>query len=235
MQTMTGDRLRAHRDRFLERVVAERHVFMVAGEDGVARVGSAMMRGREVAMLWSSAEDPERLAHKLVANPRIKRLTLSEMLSSVLPGLAQHRRLAGLDWTELGPKVELDPAELADRIRSAALDRFVRLALERGRICTLEDAGGPALLVSKTRPNGLVLPCWSEPGEAFARCEGPWRDMMVLEIPVAEFCAVKLPWLAKNGHLVGPENDGGAGAFELDAEDLRQRLAPSTIRKPLSA
>ncbi len=213
------------RDSFLAKVMRSRHIYAVAGEEGLARVPSKRFRGREVALLWSNREDADRWASVVAVNPRIKTLTLGEVSSGVLPGLAKHRRFVGLDWSSEPIEGEFDPVDLGERLRLAALDHFIASARETGHVWTLEDAHGPAMVVSQTRPDILILPCWSEAGEAVARTEGPWRNMMPMDIPVETFLSAKLVWLIDNNHLVAPEFSGGPGSLELDPCDLQARFA----------
>lgn len=213
------------RDSFLAKVSQSRHVFAVSGEEGLARVPSKRFRGRDVALLWSSQEDAQRWASVVAVNPRIKTLTVGETISGVLPGLAQHRRFVGLDWSSDPVEGEFDPVDLSERLRLAALDQFIASSRQTGHVWTLEDANGPAMLVSQTRPDILILPCWSQAGDAIARAEGPWRNMMPMDIPVETFLNAKLSWLSQYGHLVGPEHHGGPGALELDPRDLQARFS----------
>jgi hypothetical protein len=211
----------AQRDRFLRAISLSRRVYGVVGEQGLARLPSRRLRGRDVSLFWSDEATAARWAPVVASQPRVKSFALGEMLASVLPGLSQHRRLVGLDWEGGDSLIELDPKDFGERMRLACLDTFVRSARRSGAIFTLEGPYGPALLVSQTRPDVLVLPCWADPGEAYERLEGPWRDMLVIENPVCEFLSERLGWLARFGHLAGPEYRAGPGALEMQPEDLR--------------
>lgn len=210
----------ARRDRFLSAVSLSRRVFGVQGEQGLARLQSRRMRGRDVSLFWSEEATAVRWAPSVASNPRLKVFSLTDMLASVLPGLAQHRRLVGLDWDGEEAIVELDPKDFADRLRTTLLDAFVRSVERTGSVFTIEGAFGPALLRSQTNPEGLVLPCWADPGEAYARLEGPWRDMLVIETPLGAFIGERLGWLERYGHLVGPDYKDGPGALEMQPADL---------------
>lgn len=210
----------AQRDRFLGAVSRTRRVFGVVGEQGLARLPSSRLRGREVSLLWSSEAAAAQAAPKVATNPRVKSFDLGEMLASVLPGLSQHRRLVGLDWDGRAPVAELDPGDLAERLRLACLEAFVRSVQRSGSVFTVEGPFGPGLLVSQTRPDVLVLPCWAEPGEAYQRLEGPWRDMLVIETPLQVFLHERLAWMRRFGHLAGPGYKDGAGALEMQPDDL---------------
>jgi hypothetical protein len=217
----------AQRERFMKRVVQRGGLFAVAGEEGLARVPSRHFKGREVTLLWSSRIEAERWANVVAKNPRIKELPLSEVLGGLLPSLAGSRRLIGPDWSAEPIELELEPRDLADRLRLETLEAFVAKARSQGSLFILEDSSGPALLVSATRPDLLVLPCWAERDLAETRIEGPWRDMMALEIPLASFVAHKLQWLSERGFLVAPDHRPDAGQLELQPGDLAARLSPS--------
>lgn len=215
----------AGRDRFLGRAAEARRIYGVVGEEGLARRPSRRLRGREVSLFWSNREDAERLAGSVARNPIVRTYTLSELYSGVLPGLVQYRRLVGLDWSGQEIEVELDPQDFGERLRLASLDVFLAAVKQSGAIYTLEGAAGPALLVSQTHPDVLVLPCWADADEAHVRLEGPWRDMLVIQTAIGPFKNERLAWLKRFGHLAGPDYQGGPGSLELQPEDLAARLS----------
>lgn len=218
----------AQRDRFLERTAEGRRVYVVLGSDGLARVPSRRLKGREVTLMWSDRAEAERWATLVAENPRVKELTLAEVLSGVLPKLQELRRFVGVDWSSKEVEPESDASDVAERLRIAALGRFVKIVKGTGQVWTLEDANGPAFVLSATRPDMFVLPCWADRSTAenriLDRIDGPWRDMMALEIPLKVFIEKKLPWLAEQGRLVAPEHLEGAGALELEPRDLAATL-----------
>ncbi len=213
------------RDRFLKRVVESKVVYVVSGEEGLARVPSRRLKGREVTMLWSQRSEAERWAAVVAKSPQVKELSLGAIMMDVLPGLANIKRFVGTDWSSDGTEPEFDPTDLAERIRLEALDAFVHHARGSGYVWILEDDTGPALLVSRTRPDQFFLPCWANWEEAEFRINGPWRDMMSVKIPLADFLDRKLVWLKERGHLVSPGHTEGAGSIELSPEDLNQCFA----------
>jgi hypothetical protein len=213
------------RDRFLKRAVETRRVYAVSGDEGLARVPSRRMKGRDVTLIWSQREDAERWAGVVASHPRVKELGLAELVVNVLPVLASLKRFTGVDWTGEGAETEIDAGDLAERIRLEALEAFVHRAMVTGKVWVLEDAAGPALLVSQARSNQYVLPCWAEHGQAELHIRGPWRDMMAMEIPLEAFVGRKLLWLADHGHLVSPGHIDGAGTLELQPADLEARFA----------
>ena len=215
---------KTHLDRFFRRVAEGRKVFAVAGEEGLARVPSRVQRGRDVTMFWSVYSEAERWANVIAENPRVKDIPLSEFLGEILPALADLKRVAGVDWTADPIEIEADPKILAERIRLETLDNFIVKVTREGRIFTLEDSSGPALMVSGAGEGQHFLPCWSERALAEARISGLWRGMMSAEIPLQNFIERTLPWLDARGALVGPEHVEGALSLELAPSDLKARL-----------
>lgn len=216
----------AQRDRFVRHAIAHRAVFAVAGEDGLARVPSQRRRGRHVTLLWSARAEAEHWAPVLAENPRVKELPLSALFADVLPALAGLNRLVGPDWCADPAEAEIDPADLAERLRMRALEAFVTRARISRALWVLEDASGPALLVSAACSGRFMLPCWSDRTLAAARREGPWAGMAVSSVALESFLAATLPWLAERGWSVAPEHTEGPGALELAADEMAARLAP---------
>jgi hypothetical protein len=210
----------ARRDGFLSLVSLSRRIYAVQGEQGLARLPSRRLRGREVCLLWSEQESAARLAEGIARGSRVREFTLAEMLAGVLPGLAVHYRLAGLDWTGGDDIMELDPLDLSDRLRLASLDVFVATVRQSGSVFTIEGPYGPAMLRSQSKPEIQVLPVWSCAGEAHARLDGPWRNLLVIETSLEEFIRQRMAWLSLNGHLVGPDYKDGPGVLEMQPADL---------------
>ena len=216
------------RDRFLERVASQGKAFAVSGELGLARVASQSAHGHQSTLLWSTRAEAESWAPLVATNSRIKELSLNALVVDVLPGLAKLDRFVSVEWNQDPQAPEFDPSDLAERLRLASLDAFVRRAKAEGRVWTLEDTYGPAMLVSQIRSGQLFLPAWAERDAAEARIEGPWHQMEIMEIPLAYFIEQKLTWLAENGYLVGPDPIGGAATLELAPDDLKARFVVET-------
>jgi hypothetical protein len=216
----------AQRERFVRHAVAHRAVFAVAGEDGLARVPSQRRRGRQVTLLWSTRAEAEHWAPVVTVNPRVKQLPLAALLAEVLPALAGLERLVGPDWCADPAEAELDPVDLAERLRLRTLEAFVTRARLSRSVWLLEDASGPALLVSTTRADRFMLPCWSDRAQAALRREGPWAGMAISAVALEAYLGVTLPWLAERGWLVAPEHTEGPGALELAPDEMAARLAP---------
>ena len=138
----------ACRDRFFSAISLSRRVYGVQGEQGLARRESRRMRGRDVCLFWSDEATAARWAHSVASNPRIKDFSLTEMLASVLPGLAQHRRLVGLDWLGDEVIVELDPMDFAERLRIG-----VDLPRQHGSPLPSGPLQGPARNVARSVSN----------------------------------------------------------------------------------
>lgn len=212
-------------DRFLRGVASGRRVFAISGEQGLARVPSRRMRGREVILLWSEEEMAQSWSAVLASNARIKDFYISEVLTSLLPALAEHQRHVGVNWSQQAIEPEFDPRQLAEKVRLATLDHFLTRTVIHGGLWTLGFPDGPCLLVSATRPDVLVLPCWSEERLAEARIAGPWSEAMVMRVSLEEFLSGQLGWLERQGYLVAPEHLEEPGSLELEAPDFKLRLA----------
>ena len=135
----------AQRERFVRHAVAHRAVFAVAGEDGLARVPSQRQRGRQVTLLWSTRAEAEHWAPVVAVNPRVKQLPLAALFAEVLPALAGLERLVGPDWCADPAEAELDPIDLAERLRLPGL--------HPGRAPTI--VAGTVILVQVMRAFGL--------------------------------------------------------------------------------
>ncbi len=216
----------AQRDRFVKRAVSQKHVFAVAGEDGLARVASPHDPNREVTLLWTTEAEAARWADVLAANPRVKQIGISGLIADVLPKLYTLERSVGVDWSAEPVEPEVEPMDLVQRMRQEGIDAFVQRSRLRRAVWMLEDINGPALLVSQKSQNQLVLPCWATRPEAEARIQGPWRDAVAVEVPLPNFVKLTLPWLEEQGWLVAAGHAEGAGTIELQPADLGRRFVP---------
>jgi hypothetical protein len=179
--------------------------------------------GREVTLLWSTRAEAS-LGPVVAVNPRVKQLPLAALFAEVLP--RQLERLVGPDWCADPAEAELDPIDLAERLRLRTLEAFVTRARLARAVWLLEDSGGPALLASATRADRLMLPCWSDRALAASRREGPWAGMVISAVPLETYLGATLPWLAERGWLIAPEHTEGPGALELAPDEVAARLAP---------
>jgi hypothetical protein len=219
-----------HGERFLRRAVSARRVYAVSCAEGLARQPSRRERGLEVTLLWSEPAPAQRWAGVLPSHARVKELDLDEFLAGMLPALAEHKRLVGLDWNEQAVEPEVGPLDLAAMLRNEMLESFLTRVIMFGAVWTLGDAYGPALLVSSTRAGDvLMLPCWSDERQAEARIEGPWSECVTMRTRLDDFLNVTLGWLERQGHLVAPEHMRGRGTAELDPTHFKLRLAARRV------
>ena len=221
----------SQRDRFVKRVIAQRGAWAVAGEDGLARVASPDNPGYEVTLLWSNEAEARRWSDVLVTNPRIKMIPCNELIADVLPKLAELERFVGLDWSSEPIECEVDPNDLIARMRHEGVESFLQRSRLHHSVWMLEDANGPALLVAQHHTGRLMLPCWSSRAEAETRIEGPWADMLSVEIPLHNFVHATLPWLVDQNWLVAPGYTPGGDTMEMEPLDLVRRIEPEALAK----
>ena len=112
MDTRTPMLADATTRRFIAHVLDTEAAWTVAGEEGLARVGSATARARMVTLLWSERAEAERWGSLIAEHPRTKRLSLADLLNEVLSKLAALSRLVGPDWGA-------EAAQLGNRARRA--------------------------------------------------------------------------------------------------------------------
>lgn len=219
----------SQRDRFVRRAIAHKGVWAVAGEDGLARVTSPDNPGQKVTLFWSNEAEAKRWADVLTVNPRVKMIPVNELIGEVLPKLTELDRMVGLDWSAEPIECEVEPNELIARLRHESVESFLQRARLHHSVWMLEDANGPALLVAHHHPGQLMLQCWAAHAEAEARIEGPWSEMLAVEIPIANFVSVTLPWLSEQGWLVAPGHSPGADTMEMRPADLLRRIEPAAV------
>lgn len=217
------------RDRFIKQVAAQRVVYAVAGEEGLGRVGSQRQRGRDVTLFWTSRKSAERWADVVASAPLIREIPLDELLGEVLPAISRLDRLAGPDWGSDPVEPEVAASDLAERLKREIVEGFAERVKATGKVYVLEDSSGPALLVSQFRSDRLVLPCWSERAFAERRIEGPWADMLAVELPLASFTAKTLGWLDERGWLAAPDHVVGAGIAEFEPQALLSRFRNAAL------
>ena len=214
------------RNQFVRRVTDSGRLWVVAGEEGLARVASQRWKGREVTLMWSQEAQAQRWASSVTSRPRIKELSTAELLLDVLPALATLKRFVGPDWGDEPVEPEVEARDLAERLRLDAIAAFVRTVVKSGVIWMLEGIDGPGLLLSGSGHDRLVLPCWSRQQAAEAHLVGPFEELLALAIPIDNFLSRTLPWLIEKNRLVAPEFFWGGGTVELEPADLRHRLHP---------
>lgn len=218
------------RDSFVLQAARTGWIYAVAGEEGLARARSREHDGREVTFLWSDRSETEKWASCIAQNPRIKELPLGEVLAKLLPALHEHNRKVGTDWSDGPDEPEIEPLDIARDLNEAIIEAFIERIVDTGSVYLVGGMYGPAMLAQRDNPNGVILPCWSLPGRAEMRLEGPWEDMVVNEIPLQRFVEATLPGLCETSALVSPDNILGVATREIAPDVLAQRLRLAMAR-----
>jgi hypothetical protein len=209
---------------FVRRVVASRTVWAVAGAEGLARMPSPTRRARETTLFWVEQNDAEQAAEKVAQEPRVKQIWLADFLHEVLPKLRDLDRAIGTNWLAAPCEAEIEPMELADRLRQEMLASFVRQAVGQGGLYILEDEQGPTFAASTEVANTLILPVWTQREEAEIVQRGFWQDMDISHIPVATFIERTLVWLQEINRSVSPSFTPRIANIELAPADIAERL-----------
>ena len=214
----------AQRDRFIKRVIEQRAVFAVSDDNGLAQVASQRRKGFDVTLLWSREAEAERWADALAEIPQVKRLTLAELLAGILIPIPEQKRFVGLDWNANPVEGEFNPLDIADKMRTQAIEGFVQRVRTAEQVFILEDRAGPAMMKCCGDGKRQFMPVWSDRSDAQSCINGPWSKMIALEIPLSNFLGLTLPWLAEHGYDVGPDYAINAGTLELAPKYLASRL-----------
>jgi hypothetical protein len=209
---------------FVRKVVASRTVWAVAGAEGLARLPSPNRRARETTLFWAEQSDAELTAEKVAQEPRVKSIPLADFLHEVLPKLRDLDRVVGTNWFAAPCEPEIEPVDLADRIRQEILASFVRQAVGQGGLYILEDDQGPTFAASTEVPNTLILPVWTQREEAEVVQHGFWQGMDISHIPVATFIERTLVWLQEINRSVAPSYTPRIANIELAPADIAERL-----------
>lgn len=221
----------SQRDRFVRRAVAQRSVWAVVGDEDLAHVASPETPGTEVTLLWTAQSEALRWADVLATNPRIEIIPLNKLIAEVLPKLAEQKRRVGPDWSADPIECEVDPFDLIASLRHESLEAFLQRMRLNNSVWILEDADGPALLLANSNARQLMLPCWASRDDAELRRNGPWREMLPVEIPVMNFVRATLPWLDEQNWLVAPGYTPDGDATELSPHDLIRRIEPVSLAR----
>jgi hypothetical protein len=209
---------------FVRKVISSRTVWAVAGAEGLARLPSPTRRARETTLFWVEQADAERAAEKVAQEPRIKPIPLADFLHEVLPKLRDLDRAIGTNWLAAPCEPEIEPMELAERLRQEMLASFVRQAVGQGGLYILEDEQGPTFAASTEVANTLILPVWTQREEAEIVQRGFWQDMDISHIPVATFIERTLVWLQEINRSVAPSFTPRIANIELAPADIAERL-----------
>jgi Protein of unknown function (DUF2750) len=225
----------AVRDRFVERVAAAKTAFAVSGEEGLARVPSQIRANRHVTLFWSDLAEVKRWATAIAKGPRIKQLTIRDLLADILPKLGELNRLTGPDWTADPVEPEVEAAELIRQLRRAMVDHFVAQSLRQGHVYVLAGVDGPHRFMSRNTQGTFLLPVWAEQASAEARIDGPYIDAFAARIPLEDFRRRTLMWAAETKTRIAPAFCEGPGAIELEVWDVKARLKSADATGSASA
>lgn len=212
----------AQRDRFVRRAVKEGRVLTLADEES-ASVPSQKYKGATVQLFWSSAIEAKRWAEALTGAGDLQDIPLPSFLADILPGLAAAKGLAGTDWVADPIEAEIDPRDLALRLKMEAVSGYLSALIDGGQIYLVSGGNGPLLRPAERRGGGEVLAIFDKRADA-ERAMKQHDGHSVTADPVADFLASTLPWAAARGLSIALEPISGGGAIELAASDLRRRL-----------
>jgi hypothetical protein len=214
----------AQRDRFIRRLTLDRVAFVIRGDNGAHAVVSPRQPGRHTVLLWSSRAAADRWAPVLDAGAIVDAVSAGQLLADLLPDLATQQRLAGPDWTTDPLEPEVEPADLADRLRAELLRTFWSVTRERRVIHLIESDAGPARITEAGGADAPLLPCWSRLDDAETALAGRGQGWRLRVWPLDTFLSSGLPWLAANGWRVVPEYAPGAGMPDFPPDAVRSAL-----------
>lgn len=214
----------ARRERFIRRAAAERVAYVVSDGREIVQIDAHGQPPAPVALMWSSRHEAERWSGVLAERPTVEAIGLGALLDQLLPRLGERGIAVGLDWTCDTVEPEIEPTDLAGRLRMEMLEIFVHKVQAAGRMWILEGSDGPARLAGHDEGT-VALACWGEAGLAEAAVAGDWSGMRVLEIPLAGFRAMTVPWLDSRGWKIAAEPASPHAATEIAPAVLLQRLS----------
>lgn len=209
---------------FAANVVAAGLGWGVVGDEGLARVPSPTNAGMKVHLIWSDRAEANRWASSLVTNPRLRKITLLEMTTELLPKLSVMGRSLGPDWSTEPGEPEILPGELDVLIRKASVARFCETATRSRAVWVLRHAEGPACLPSTLISTGDMLPVWSDRADAEAHIKGALAGTSVVRVALPDFLQRVLIWCVETRRRVAPGYLAGPGVIELAAWDVKAML-----------
>lgn len=214
----------AQRDRFVRRAVAESRVLTLADEES-ASVPSQKIPGRTVQLFWSSPIEAKRWAEALTGDDALQEISLASFAADILPGLGASRGLAGTDWVSDPIEAEVDPADLALRLKTEALAGYLAGIAAQGQMFVVSGDGGPWLEAGAVRGNPAPrIAIFAARADA-ERHQQQIGGQAVTADPFADFRASTLPWAVARGCLIALQPIPGAGALDVKADELAKRLA----------
>jgi hypothetical protein len=213
---------------FAVRTVASGLAWCVVGDEGLARVPSPIDPCIPVHLIWSDRAEADRWASALVTNPRLRKITLTEMTAELLPKLATMGRHLGPDWSSEPLEPEIAPGELDVLIRRAATQRFCDMAAHSRFVWLLRHPEGPACLPSNLTSMGEMLPVWCERAQAEAHIKGALAETSIVRVALSDFQQRVLIWCAETRRRVAPGYLAGPGVVEFAAWDVKAMLNGQT-------
>jgi hypothetical protein len=194
---------------FVQGSVLTRHVWVVAGPDGIASVASPSDPARTTFLVWSQQHEAERWADVLSESPQVLSFSLAVFVAETLPAITAVGGLVGPDWSAEPVETEAEPATLAVEIRNELVRDFAVVALKTRSVWLLQDAAGIAA-IETLDGRGTVVPVWADrpSAEAVALQAGP-------EITTLRMTLVEL-----------------TNRFLLSPEGLKVQIAPGYIHAP---
>ena len=124
--------------RFIERVVASGHVWILSGDSGAAFCESNDEDGVNVVLLFSDAAYAARVQKQAIPDHQPEQLALFDLFFRWLPGMSEDGVLAGPNWTGDLVGLEVDPIELRKELerrlspeqRSQLIEQFKKAKSE---------------------------------------------------------------------------------------------------------
>jgi hypothetical protein len=207
---------------FVRRCVEARHVWLVSGTEGYARVDSQRHHGKQVALAWSERSEAARWADVLAAKPRIESVRLTDFLAETLTAIGRLDLLLGPNWTDEPIEPELKAIELSQAVRQGMVDGFATEALQHHAVWLLATAAGHVTL---QRPTGVtVLPVWSSRGDTMHVASSLSEESRAVRVPLSEFIGRTVMQCVEQRWRIAPGYIAGGGAIDLAAWDVKAML-----------
>jgi hypothetical protein len=212
-------------DRALRRLLDGAGLSFVAGTEGWASVPYALDRSRDVVLFWTSNRQATYWADAVAAEPQVYDVGLGRLLHEILPMLADHGCLVGLDWSDDPADPVMEPTVLADRIWQRRNLTFLDAVIETNTIWMLHDAAGPAIVRSQRWEDRHSLPVWSSREAAQAAATTGFAGKTPLGVTLAAFDERYMPYLEKRGFALAPSPIDGAAVTEMSPGEFLDMAA----------
>jgi hypothetical protein len=217
------------RDVFVTALVNQGVCWSIVGDEGLARVPAPRFPDRHVHLVWSKREDAEKWADVLVKNPRLRKISTVEMLTEMLPKLADMKRLVGPNWTADPVEPAIEPREFDRYVRRAAISDFIAAAHRHGQVFVLRNQDGPACLTSRLNATRKMLPAFADRKLAEDIGKAVFPGAVPVRVSMTDFTQRVLMWCAETKRTVAPGFLAGPGVIELEAWDVKTALAGGTL------